>query len=70
MPLRYNTGMFVSQYVISQCHSFGRQHCEHYPNSVPLLQEHVTEMWGTVAYAYIGLTKLGLCVNNTKLRFL
>ena len=37
---------------------FGRQHCEHYPNSVPLLQEHVTDMWGTVAYAYIGLTKL------------
>jgi len=28
-------------------------HCEQYPNSVPLQQKHLTEMWGTVAYAYI-----------------
>ncbi|KAI9566342.1 hypothetical protein HD554DRAFT_1185112 [Boletus coccyginus] len=28
-------------------------HCEQYPSSVPLLQEHVMEVWGTVAYAHI-----------------
>lgn len=70
MPLRNNTGMLVSQYLIYQHHSFGRWHCEQYPNSVPLLQEHVTEVWGTVAYAYIGLTKLALCFKNAKLRVL
>ncbi|KAG9309092.1 hypothetical protein JVU11DRAFT_10975 [Chiua virens] len=29
------------------------QHCELYPNSIPLLQEHITEMWGAMSFAYI-----------------
>ncbi|KAF8555065.1 hypothetical protein OG21DRAFT_1508125 [Imleria badia] len=28
-------------------------HCEHYPNSVPLLEEHITEVWGAVAFSYM-----------------
>jgi len=45
-------------------HSFDRWHCEQYPSSVPLLQEHVMEVWGTIAYAHIGLP-IALCLEKT-----
>jgi len=65
MPLKYNTGMLFSQYILDLPMSFfNRWHCEQYPSSVPLLQEHVMEVWGTVAYPYTGLPKLILCLNK------